>query len=684
MPQTAISPPGVCHLDKFTSNRSLPRSTVGPKLTLPTCARITVEVGALIEKRVLQAQKPFTSYSQRTLEPASPMDTDAQLFSAPSLLDLSRIGLVEASVDSAWAHLEMILDRQHVVEIVPADQKDGSKDNKTLAALRALSVSHNNLGDNGVVRLVRLALSPSHSKFLSISCLDLFCVGLTDGGISKLIALLEGQESRITRLKLGDNLITGAGLCFIAESLHRSLRSLCQLHIGGNPITAPGVVALAKAYTTAPHNLQILGLRDLQKSSADGDAEVLLGFAFELLLAALAQPRVVHHQGSDFNAQLSDCRGLVELQLRGTMLTNVAVRNLAHGFQSCCGPNALVPFENLEALDLTSCGLCEDSAAFLLGQIYFDTGRARCKPLRLRELFLQGNRVGFASCVLLGKILGGGSYPVLAKQIVCPLATLEMSNNELSSADICAFFLSWADGAGDCCLNALHLSGNVLGADAVDALVRILKLQHDNAAPVLRHTADVPRRVLLTSLTLQSCSIDAHAAERLFAGITTFPGRFRVLEMPQNRCGNASVPSLCGLLQQNTSLSKLFLQDNHITSLEAMHLVVAALETNTTLRCVSFGGQSEHANNVSIDMRKRIMLVSERNKKSYIAQRNQQNRSRHRQCEMCVDEESTIGFPNVELTTAGRGDTQLPPAVYPPSFFTSPWDLPHVFSVAFS
>ncbi|CUI14908.1 Hypothetical protein, putative [Bodo saltans] len=723
-------------------------------------------------------------------------DHHATANTAEALLDLSRTGLTQDVAKSCWSTVQELF--QTYVSTVLTDKllnsasdtygrrSASSQDQSccTSLVLSGVSISHNVLGDAGTLHLLgaiwnsvslsRISSStlpralPSCDVVFTITCYDLFGVGLTDAAIPQLLQMLEHSAVPIEKLKLGDNKLTSTGLERICAALSRGrplTSTLRQLHIGGNPIGPCGILALAKTWKESPHVLENLGLRNLQRTtqedgSDEGGTNVngaakswattastttkptsnysAMDAALETLCAALGTaPIRLLMQSIDTTTQSS--YGLVELQLRGTLLTSNAISNLASGFTVAQqhGQSSVVPFSHLETLDLASCGIVGGPGSgidALLGNL-LRTASTSSEHLRLRELFLQDNRIGRSACGLLGDTLSSFSLSESAtiaaaaaamctspQKVRCTIATLDMSLNHLQSADVLLFFHNWSNGRGDCCLNSLNLSHNSVGLDAVKGLVRILELQHSSSASV-DFNATVPpsaqvtanatlasltdsfwslsfcqgtmlssltssspqpnirsRRVVLTALALQNCNMSSSACALLFDGLVRFPGRFRVLEMQQNASGHESIPSLCHLLEHNKVLSKFQFQDNNIVSEAMMQKVIRVLKlSNTTLRTISAGGQSGTANYLSAELRRQMNDACQRNKDLW-ADARRQNKQKRVMASLTANEEQQPLHSSRFLKDDDEPFSNDSHAYDEVKIIKSPWEVPQLFS----
>eukprot|EP01012_Entosiphon_sulcatum_P053196 TRINITY_DN7316_c0_g1_i1.p1 TRINITY_DN7316_c0_g1~~TRINITY_DN7316_c0_g1_i1.p1 ORF type:complete len:861 (+),score=127.25 TRINITY_DN7316_c0_g1_i1:809-3391(+) len=287
------------------------------------------------------------------------------------------------------------LDLRQLVALVAAIRA-------TNAPIANISLNFDSIKDEECCRsgLIPYVLGTSES----VKTLELF--GNAIGDLTCALFASTLQNSKLIRLKLGDNSISGAGAAAIAQGL-KGNSTLMQLHLGSNKLEDNGILALAEALV-GNSSITALGLRETQFG-----ARGMEGLAY-----VLSHP---------------DCR-IDEMQLKRNAIGSTGAMCLAH---------AIRLNRSLRILELEATGLQPNDAVELANALQYnktvqalnlndnqvlDEGAEAIGELLLRNtaittVGLRGNGVGEKGARVLAKALRTNAQ----------LTGLDLGNNNLGA-----------------------------------------------------------------------------------------------------------------------------------------------------------------------------------------------------------------------------------------------------------
>ncbi|CUG86085.1 leucine-rich repeat protein, putative [Bodo saltans] len=353
---------------------------------------------------------------------------------------------------------------------------------------------------------------------------------LTDAAASFVHDLM--TQSKLQRIKVGDNQFTSEGAKMMASGLQRANGAFVQLHVGGNPIGDDGVTALCDA--CGGSRVEVLGLRDTEMSYKGWSAVARM---------ALRSSHVV------------------EVQLKGNRLSPEAADDL---HEIAVNAKAAAPGgkSSLLILSLSGCQITGN----ILGRII---GFMALHP-RLTQLDLSNNPLG-DECVdhLLSWLEGGSAGAV---------RSLNLQRTQLTQDGLRRLIA--ADKGRSCALSRLRdldISYNEFGLEGTASVTSLLE-----SCPNMER------------LMLHRCLLGGSTLPLLCASAATHPS-LRDLDFSSNFSDIAG-DSWEQVIAQNKKLERLLLTDNGMPSSTTSKLVqcVANCPRNN-LKMLQIGGQSKVA-----------------------------------------------------------------------------------------
>ncbi|XP_073676032.1 NACHT, LRR and PYD domains-containing protein 12-like [Garra rufa] len=208
------------------------------------------------------------------------------------------------------------------------------------------------------------------------------------------------------------------------------------------------------------------------------------------------------------------------------------------------------------SVQLNYCGVTDEGCAALASAL-------RSNPSQLRELSLNGNKIGNSGVTLLSAVL---------EDPHCKLDILRLSYCGITDEGCAA--LASALKSNPSHLRELNLTENKLG-DSVTLLSDVLQNPHCK----------------LEKLGLYKCGITDEGCAALASALRSNPSHLRQLNLSGNQLGNLGVKHLCaGLEDPHCKLEKLWLSDCGITE-EGCAALASALRSNPLhLRDLSLTG----------------------------------------------------------------------------------------------
>ena len=587
------------------------------------------------------------------------------------LLDLSRTGISAATVIFA---LEQCAP--YFVTCAAAHASSSSVGPLSLLAesledkIQGLSLSHNpQIGPSGIKALLNAL-----TRFVFASCsssltgcvpslppvgrhclqvLDLYNVGLTDQSVPDLLLCMERGAPVLSKLKIGDNHITAAGMQLMLLR-PGAFHHVQQIHLGGNPLMDEGVRFFAMLLVSMPC-LTNIGLRDVCCHDSG------LSHIFDSLL-------VRHRQMCSAAAVAASLEmprtSLAELQLRGNSITHVST------MEKLCLCFREGAMDSLVALDIANCKAPDmamarlyaclssctaaSSAASSFSSSFASSVKSSPALLALREVDFCGNSSGQISAEPLKYLL---------ESVTTTIVSLNLAQNPASGAGWMSVALQGL--AGNKTISNLCLSQNSFPSS----------LPHGAASAAAIAQALSLTTCQLCMLDITGCNIGPAGMSQIFLALSANNARTKVFLMAGNAGGMDCVGALIDMITHNSHITTLHFQDNNIPVEGMVAVTNAIVARNWTLRQLSFGGQSAMANGITPCIRQELNQAMGRNKRRWEEEKLLRWPSSH----LLQQQKGVPTAATTTIITAAAPDGEEPRC----SFFaqrTSLWDMPDLFA----
>uniref|UniRef100_A0A8B9HDD6 NACHT domain-containing protein n=1 Tax=Astyanax mexicanus TaxID=7994 RepID=A0A8B9HDD6_ASTMX len=361
------------------------------------------------------------------------------------LTELDLTGKIQG--DSAVQQLSDILEDLHCrTRILKLSNSDVTEEG--CAALSAalcsnpshlieLDLSGNKLGNSGLKQLFNI-VNKQHSKLQKLSVSD---NNITEEGYAALVSALKSNpSSKLTELDLRGNDPGDTGVKRITELQKEPNCKLETLRLLKSPAAEKAFHFLVKALETNPLLLTelILSERNFKDLEMKQMTDLLKDSHCRPKKLTLKSCGITEEGCSDLSAALcSNPSHLIELDLSGNKMGN-------HGVKQFCGLLENDQFK-LSKLQLCDCEITDEGSAFL-------TSALKSNPSHLRELELSNNRLGDSGVQQLIDLLQNSN---------CTLEKLKLKSCGITEEGCAA--LSTALSSNPSHLIELDLSGNTIG-----------------------------------------------------------------------------------------------------------------------------------------------------------------------------------------------------------------------------